>query len=300
VQVAKAAGAPVKTIWTREDDMAGGYYRPMFVHRMEAGLDKGGKLVAWRHVIAGQSLRPGSGPDHAALEGASDSPYVESTPAHRVSTHSPSYPIPVLWWRSVGHTHTAFAMEGFIDEIAHALKRDPAEYRRELLKDATRRQKVLVAALEKAGWGKRSESGIGRGVAVHESFGSFVAQVADVSIDKGGKIRVHRVVCAVDCGTAVNPDGVAAQMQSGVMYGLSAALYGQIRIKGGKVLDLNWDDYRVVRMNDAPKVEVVIASSGGKMGGAGEPGVPPIAPAVGNAVFALTGKRLRSLPFKLA
>ncbi len=299
VHVAKAAGAPVKTVWTREDDMAGGYYRPMFVHRIEAGLDKAGKIVAWKHAIAGQALRPGGGLDHAALEGASDSPYVEQTPAHRVSVHSPLYPIPVLWWRSVGHTHTAFAMEGFIDELAHAAKRDPAEFRRELLKDATRRLKVLGAAVEKAGWGKRSESGIGRGVAVHESFGSFVAQVADVSIEKG-KIRVHRVVCAVDCGTAVNPDGVAAQMQSGVIYGLSAALYGQIRMKDGQVQDLNWDDYRVVRMNDAPKVDVVIASTGGKMGGAGEPGVPPIAPAVANAVFALTGKRLRTLPFKLA
>jgi isoquinoline 1-oxidoreductase beta subunit len=299
VAVAKAAGAPVKTVWTREDDMAGGWYRPMFVHRIEAGLDKGGKLVAWRHVIAGQALNPGGELDHAALEGASDSPYVTGTPAHRVSVHSPRYPIPVLWWRSVGHTHTAFAMESFIDEVAAAVKRDPAALRRELLKNATRRLKVLDAALDKARWGKRAEGGIGRGIAVHESFGSFVAQVADVSVDKG-KIRVHRVVCAVDCGTAVNPDGVTTQMQSGVMYGLSAALYGQIRIKDGQVQDTNFDDYRVVRMNEAPKVEVVIASTGGKMGGAGEPGVPPIAPAVANAVFALTGRRLRSLPFKLA
>src|SRR5262249_54659979 len=299
LHVAKAAGAAVKTVWTREDDMAGGYYRPAFVHRIEAGLDKAGKIVAWKHVIAGQPLRAGAALDDGALEGASDSPYVEQVPAHRVSVHSPFYPIPVQWWRSVGHTHTAFAMEGFIDEIAHATKRDPVELRRELLKDATRRLKVLGAAVEKAGWGKRSESGIGRGVAVHEPFGAFVAQVAEVSVDKG-KIRVHRVVCAIDCGTAVNPDGVAAQMQSGIMYGLSAALYEQIRIKDGKVQDLNWDDFRVVRMNDAPRVEVVIASTSGKMGGAGEPGVPPIAPAVANAVFALTGKRLRTLPFKLA
>jgi isoquinoline 1-oxidoreductase beta subunit len=298
VHVAKAAGGPVKTVWTREDDMAGGWYRPMFVHRIEAGLDGVGALVAWRHTIAGQALFRGTGLDRSALEGVSDSPYLTGIGARLVTLHSPDIGVPVLWWRSVGHTHTAFAMETFIDEVAHATKHDPVDFRRTLLKDAPRRLRVLEAAAEKASWGKRLPSGIGRGVAVHESFGGFVAQVAEVSVEKG-KIQVHRVVCAIDCGTVVNPDGVVAQMQSGVAYGLTAALYGRIGIKEGRVQETNFDDYRVVRLNNMPPVEVVIAPGGGKMGGAGEPATPPIAPAVGNAVFALTGKRLRSLPFKI-
>jgi isoquinoline 1-oxidoreductase beta subunit len=300
VHVAKAAGGgPVKTVWTREDDMAGGWYRPMFVHRIEAGLDPGGALVAWRHAIAGQALFKGSGLDRAALEGVSDSPYLDGIGAKLVSLHSPDIGVPVLWWRSVGHTHTAFAMESFIDEVAHAARRDPVEFRRSLLKNDPRRLRVLDAVAERTGWGKRPASGIGRGVAVHESFGGFAAQVAEVSVDKD-KIRVHRVVCAIDCGTVVNPDGVVAQIQSAVAYGLSAALYGRINIKDGRVQEDNFDDYKVVRLNNMPPVEVMITPGDGKMGGAGEPGTPPIAPAVANAIFALTGKRLRSLPFTLA
>jgi isoquinoline 1-oxidoreductase beta subunit len=187
-------------------------------------------------------------------------------------------------------------MESFIDEIAAAAKRDPLELRRELLKSDPRRLKVLETAAEKAGWGKKLPAGMGRGLAVHESFGSIVAQVADVSVD-GGKIRVHKVVCAIDCGTAVNPDGVIAQMQGGIIYGLTAALYGAVHIKDGRVQESNFDDYKLVRMPDAPKTEVIVISSGEKMGGAGEPGTPPIAPAVANAVFQVTGKRLRTLPF---
>ena len=190
-------------------------------------------------------------------------------------------------------------MESFIDELAHAAKRDPLELRRELLKESPRHRRVLEAAVERAGWGKPAPSGTARGLAVHASFGSFVAEVAEVSVERD-RIRVHRVTCAVDCGVAVNPEGVVAQMQSGIIYGLSAALYGQIRIKGGRVQESNFHDYRVLRMPEAPRIDVVIVPSTDKMGGAGEPGTPPIAPAVANAVFALTGKRLRTLPLRLS
>jgi len=302
VEVAKASGAVVKTMWTREDDIRGGYYRPLFVHRIEAGLDASGKPVAWRHTVAGQPIQFGpprpNTVDEAAVEGVADSAYLKQIGAHLVTAHSTTLGVPVLWWRSVGNTHTAFAMESFVDEIAAASRRDPLELRRELLKGDPRRLKVLETAAEKAGWGQKLPAGMGRGLAVHESFGSIVAQVADVSVDQG-KIRVHKVVCAIDCGTAVNPDGVVAQMQGGIVYGLSAALYGAVHIKNGRVQESNFDDYRIVRMPDAPKTEVIVISSGEKMGGAGEPGTPPIAPAVANAVFALTGKRLRSLPFSL-
>jgi len=258
VHVAKAVGKPVKTVWTREDDIHGGYYRPLFVHRIEAGLDKGGKAIAWKHAIAGQPIRfgPPTPVDQMAVEGVADSPYLKQIAAHHVSVRSTDLGVPVLWWRSVGHTHTAFAMESFVDELAAAMKRDPLELRRELLKDAPRRLKVLEAAAEKAGWGQKPPAGIGRGLAVHESFGSIVAQVADVSVD-AGKIRVHRVVCAIDCGTAVNPDAVVAQMQGGIIYGLSAALYGAVHIKEGRVQESNFDDYQVVRMPNAPKTEEI-------------------------------------------
>ena len=303
VHVAKAAGAPVKTVWTRDDDIRGGYYRPMFVHRVEAGLDAARRPVAWRQNIAGQPLpRPGGAPDDSGVEGVADSPYLPSIPAGLVTLHSPPTPVPVLWWRSVGNTHTAFVMESFIDELAHAAKRDPLELRRELLKESPRHRRVLEAAVERAGWGKPTPSGTARGLAVHASFGSFVAEVAEVSVERE-RIRVHRVTCAVDCGVAVNPEGVVAQMQSGIIYGLSAALYGQIRIKGGRVQESNFHDYRVLRMPEAPRIDVIIVPSSDpnqKMGGAGEPGTPPIAPAVANAVFALTGKRLRTLPFRLS
>jgi isoquinoline 1-oxidoreductase subunit beta len=298
VHVAKGAGGPVKTVWTRADDLRGGWYRPMFVHRIEAGIDGGGRIVAWRQTIAGQPLRPGAAIDRSAIEGVSDSPYLSALPAKLVTVHSPPTAIPVLWWRSVGHTHTGFAMESFIDEVAHAIKRDPVELRMDLYKDHERRRRLLELVADRAGWAKRSPTGMGRGVAVHESFGSIVAQVADVSIDKG-KIRVHKVVCGIDCGTAVNPDGVTAQMQSGIIYGLTAALHGQIRIKEGRVLETNFHEYKMVRMPDAPRIEVIGAASGGKMGGAGEPGTPPIAPAVANAIHTLSGQRLRTLPFKV-
>lgn len=307
LHVAKAAGVPVKTVWTREDDMRGGYYRPAFLHRIRVGVDARGYPMAWRHAIVGQSILAGTpfammvqnGIDNASVEGASDSPYIKDIADHRVDLHSPSTPVPVLWWRSVGHTHTGFAMESMIDELAEAAGEDPLAYRRALLKNHPRHLAALNLAAEKAGWGSPLPDGRARGIAVHESFGSFVAQVAEVSVD-AGRIRVHRVVCAIDCGLAVNPEGVRAQMESGIVFGLGAVLYGTLTIKAGRVQESNFHDYRVVRMNESPQIDVYIVPSTEKMGGAGEPGTPPIAPAVANAVFALTGQRLRELPLRLS
>ncbi len=307
VEVAKASGMPVKVVWTREDDIHGGYYRPMWLHRLTAGLGADGFPLAWRQTIVGQSIIEGTpfapmmikdGVDAASVEGAADSPYVKATANHLVDLHSPKPGIPVLWWRSVGHSHTGFVMESFVDELAGAAKRDPVEYRRRLLKDHPRHLGVLNLAAQKAGWGKPLPKGRFRGVAVHESFGSYIAQVAEVSVQEG-QIRVHRVVCAVDCGVCVNPAGVAAQMESGVVYGLSAALYGELRFKEGRVQQSNFHDYPLLRVHEMPRVETHVVPSAEKPGGVGEPGVPPIAGAVANAVFAATGKRLRRLPLRL-
>jgi isoquinoline 1-oxidoreductase subunit beta len=206
--------------------------------------------------------------------------------------------VPTLWWRSVGSSHTAFVMESVIDELAHAAKQDPLEYRRALLVKHPRHLNTLNLAAEKAGWGKPLPQGHAMGLAIHECFGSWVAQVAEVSVDQG-KVRVHRVVCAIDCGLCVNPEGVRAQMESGIVYGLSAALYGRITLKEGRVVESNFHDYPVLRFHEMPVIEVHIVPSTEKSGGAGEPGTPPIAPAVANALFRLTGQRLRSLPFDL-
>jgi isoquinoline 1-oxidoreductase beta subunit len=306
VQLAKASGRPVKVVWTREDDMRGGYYRPLWVSRLRAGLDASGQPIAWAHTIVGQSILGGTpfasmiknGIDETSVEGASDSPYLTSIADHRVDLHTPTLPIPVLWWRSVGHSHTAFVVESFVDELAHAAGKEPLAFRLELLPAGSRPRRALQAAAEAFGWGRSLPPGHAAGIAVHESFGSAVSQAAEVSVDKG-RIRVHRVACAVDCGPVVNPDGVEAQMQSGIVYGLSAALYGQITLRDGRVEQSNFHDYPVLRMLDMPRVEVRIVRSNEKMGGVGEPGTPPIAPAVANAVFALTGTRLRRLPLRL-
>lgn len=308
VYVAKAAGMPVKTVWTREDDVHGGYYRSAFLHRARIGLGEDGMPVAWEQIIVGQSLAAGTpleamlvheGIDHTSVEGAFDSPYLTSIPDYHVSLHSPRTGIPVLWWRSVGHSHTAFVMESLVDELANAAGKDPLEYRRLLLKDHPRHLAALNLAAEKAQWGTPLPEGHARGIAVHESFGSFTAQVAQVSVD-GNQIRVHRMVCAVDCGTAVNPRGIEAQVQSGVAFALSAALFGKLTFKDGSVQQSNFHDYRVLRLNEMPVVEAHIVPSTEKMGGIGETSVPPVAPAVANAVFALTGQRLRTLPLQLA
>lgn len=308
VIVAKAAGVPVKVVWTREDDMRGGFYRPAFVHRIQVGVDARGMPAAWDQVVVGQSIVAGTplesfvtknGVDLTSVEGIAESPYVERTPALRVSLHSPRTPVTVLWWRSVGNTHTAFAVESMVDELAHAAGQDPLAYRLELLKDKPRHANALKVAAEKAGWGTAPAPGRARGLAMHESFGSIIAEVAEVSIEKG-RIRVHAVTCSVDCGTAVNPLGIEAQIQGSVAFGLTAALYGKINIAEGKVQESNFHDYPMLRMFDMPRIAVHLIPSKAKMGGIGEPATAPIAPAVANAVFALTKQRLRSLPFRLA
>jgi isoquinoline 1-oxidoreductase beta subunit len=305
VEVAKAAGKPVKTVWTREDDIRGGYYRPAFVHRVAVGLDAAGKPVAWQHRIVGQSILGNTpfqamvknGIDATSVEGVADSPYVKDLPDHRVELHSPEVGVPVLWLRSVGHTHTAFVMESVIDELAKAAGQDPLAYRRALLQKHARHLGVLELAAEKAGWNSALPAGRARGIAVHESFGSYAAQVAEISVVDGA-IRVHRVVCAIDCGVAVNPAGITAQMESGIVFGLSAALYGKVELRKGRVQQSNYHDYRVLRMNEMPQIEVHIVPSADKPGGVGEVGVPPVAAAIANALFALTGERQRDLPLR--
>lgn len=303
VQVAKKVGKPVKVIRTREDDMRAGFYRPMWYDRIEAGLGRAGKPLAWSHTIVGQSILAGTpfesvmireGIDGTSVEGAADIPY--AIPNILVDLHSPKNGVPVLWLRSVGHSHTAFVVQSFLDELAHAAGQDPYQYQRALLAGHPRHLGVLDAVAKKAGWGKPLPEGVGRGIALHESFGSYIAQVAEVSLDEKGRVRVQRVVCAIDCGRIVNPDTIAAQMESGIIFGLSAALYGAITLKQGRVEQGNFDSYPLVRMEGAPVVEVQIVPSTEAPGGVGEPGVPPIAPAVANALFAATGARVRSLP----
>ena len=294
----------VRVVWTREDDIKGGYYRPAYVHRVEAGIDNDGKPVAWNQVIVGQSILAGTpfeammvknGIDMSSVEGAMEA---YAIPNVNVSLHSPKTGIPVLWWRSVGNTHTAFVKETMIDELAAAAGKDPLEYRKSLLPAGSREFGVLTLVAEKAGWGKPVAAGRARGLAVHESFGTVCAQVAEVSIE-GGKIKVHKVVAAIDCGTAVNPSGIVAQVEGAIAFGLSAALTGAITLRDGVVEQSNFHDYPPLRIGDMPQVEVHIAASSAPPSGVGEPGTPPIAPAVANAVFALNGKRLRSLPLKV-
>ncbi|MBY0430253.1 MAG: xanthine dehydrogenase family protein molybdopterin-binding subunit, partial [Rhodospirillales bacterium] len=304
VEVAKGlkGRAPVKLLWTREDDITGGRYRPMYVHALAAGLDESGKLVAWRHRIVGQSILAGTpfaksmvkdGIDKTSVEGASDMPYV--IPNLSVELHSTEVGVPVLWWRSVGHSHTAHATECFLDEVAAAGGQDPVTLRRAVLGAEFRRERgVLDLAVAKAGWDKPLPAGWGRGVAVHKSFSSHVAQVAEVSVSASGAVKVERVVCAVDCGIAVNPDVIAAQIEGGIGFG--AALHGAVTLKDGVVEQTNFDSYRVLRMDEMPKVEVHIVPSAETPTGIGEPGVPPLAPALANAIHAATGRRLRSLP----
>jgi isoquinoline 1-oxidoreductase beta subunit len=307
VEVAKATralNAPIRLLWTREDDIRGGYYRPLYVHAISAGLDKRGRPLAWQHRIVGQSILAGTmfgsmvkdGIDATSVEGASNLPY--AIPNMLVDLHTTQVGVPVLWWRSVGSTHTAFSTEVMINELAVAAKQDPVAFRRALLKNHPRHRAVLDLAAQKAGWGKPLPKGRWRGVAVHESFNSYVAEVAEISI-ADGKPKVERVVCAVDCGVAVNPDMVRAQMESGIIFGLSAALYGEITLKDGQVVQSNYHDYPILRINETPKIEVHIVPSSATPTGVGEPGVPPIAPAVANAVFAATGKPVRRLPIRI-
>ena len=310
VSIAKAFGAdgtPIKLQWTREDDIHGGLYRPMYFHKLEAGLNGQGELTSWRHVIVGQSIMASSsfaaniknGVDPTSVEGAASIAYAIPNIAVDLSTTKTG--VPVLWWRVVGSSHTTFAVEAFIDEVAHAAGEDGFTFRRKLLDKEPRMKAVLELAAEKAGWSSGPlPKGKGRGIAVAEAFKTFVAQVAEVSVDAEGRIKVDRVVCAVDCGTAINPDIITAQMEGGVGFGLGAVLFGAITLKNGRVEQDNFNNYRVLRMNEMPKVEVHIVPSTAPPTGVGEPGVAPIGPAVANAIFAATGKRMYVLPFPKA
>jgi len=305
VHVAKVAKAPVKVAWTREDDLQGGWYRPMWHDRFAAGLDASGEPIAWTHTIVGQSIMQGTlfesfmiknGVDGTSVEGAADLLY--GIPNLQVDLHSPKIGVPVQWWRSVGHSHTGFSVEAFLDEVAHAGGKDPYELRRKLLANQPRMLAVLDLAAQKANWGGKLPPGVGRGIAGHFSFDSYVAQVVEASVAKDGAVRVHRVVCAVDCGTVINPDTVKAQMEGGIVFGLTAALKTEITLKNGRVEQTNFHDYQMLRIFESPKIEVYIVPSSANPTGVGEPGVPPVAPALANAIFAVTGKRIRRLPIR--
>ncbi len=305
VEVAKVAKAPVKVVWTREDDLKGGWYRPMWHDRFAAGLDAGGNPVAWMHTIVGQSIMQGTpfeafgikdGIDSASVEGAADILY--GFPNMQVDLHTPKIGVPVQWWRSVGHSHTGFSVEAFFDEVAHAGGKDPYELRRTLLAKEPRMLAVLELAAKKANWGGKLPAGVGRGIATHFSFDSYVAQVIEASVGKDGAVRVHRVVCALDCGLVINPDTVVAQMEGGIIFGLTAALKSEITLKDGRVEQSNFYDYPMVRIYESPEIEVHIVRSTANPTGVGEPGVPPVAPALANAIFAATGKRVRRLPIR--
>jgi isoquinoline 1-oxidoreductase subunit beta len=301
VAVAIKGRAPVRLQYTREDDTGAGLYRPAYVHAVKVGLDAAGKVAGWQHTIVGQSIMAGGpmqmlvkdGVDPTSVEGVSPTPY--AIPAMRGDLHSPVLPVKPLWWRSVGSTHTAFVMETMMDELAVAAGTDPVAFRLALLTKSDRAAGVLKLAAEKAGWGRPMAKGTAQGIAVHESFGTFVAQVAEVSV-KDGKVAVDRVVCAVDCGVAVNPDVVRAQMEGCIGFGLGAMYYSEVEVKGGRAVQRNFDSYKSLRIHEMPKIEVHIVASSASPTGVGEPGLPPLAPAVANAMARLGVPRVRRLP----
>ena len=312
VSIARAAATaghtvPIKLVWMREDDMRAGYYRPAYVHHITAALDLQGSVVAWHQHTVGQSIAVGSpfessirdGIDSSCIEGSAE-PY--EIPNIRIELTSPDdVGVPVQWWRSVGHSHTAFATECMIDELAAAAGQDPYLFRRAMLGSRARQLAVLDLAAARSGWGEPLPSAPdgrrrGRGLALHECFGTCVAQVADVTVDTDGAVHVDRVVCALDCGIAINPNVITAQMQGGIGYGLAAALYGMITLRDGAVVEGNFDTYRPLRMHEMPAVEVYIVPSHAPPSGVGDPGTPPIAPAVVNAIYDATGRRIRRLP----
>ena len=329
VEIAKAIGghAPVKLLWTREEDIQTGPFRPMYLHRLTAGLDEQGNLIAWQHRIVGQSVLGDNpswivdGVDITSVAGASNIPY--DIPNILVDLHTPTPGIPADQWRSVGDSHTAFSVETFLDDVAHAAGKDPYQLRLELLsKDPRskailqltapaplrpslfakfpRDRQVMRLAAQKAGWGTPLPPGKGRGLAVHYSFHASLAYVAEVTVALDGSVKVDRVVCAVDCGVAINPDVIRAQVEGGVAFGLGAILFSTVTLRQGKVEQSNFNDYRVLRINEMPKIEVYIVDSAEPPSGIGEPTVPPIGPAVSNAIFAATGKRVRTLPLSSA
>jgi isoquinoline 1-oxidoreductase beta subunit len=307
---------PVKVVWTREDDIQGGRYRPLYVHRVRAALDARGRIVGWEHRIVGQSILKESwltdlkvlllerNIDPTSVEGAVELPYAVPNVSIELHRADRDVRVPVLWWRSVGHTHNAFVTETFLDECLVAAGRDPLAGRLELLRLKPRHRATLLLAATRAGWDESAARwteplppGRARGIAVHESFKTVVAQIAEVSRRGDGLPKVERVVCAVDCGRVINPDVVRAQMEGGIGFGLGAALWNEITIERGRVKESNFHDYRPLRMPDMPAVEVHLVPSDAAPTGVGEPGVPPIAPAVANALAALTGQRVRRLPF---
>jgi isoquinoline 1-oxidoreductase beta subunit len=297
VQLSRIMKAPVKVIWTRSDDIQGGYYRPAYSHAVAGDLGRNGDILAWRHRVVGQSILTGTAFEQMAVADGVDrssvySPYYE-WPNFRIELRTTQLGIPVWSWRSVGGTHNAFAIECFMDELAHATGKDPYEFRRALL--APKHRKTLDLAAEKAGWHTKLPPGRGRGIAVYP-FHSFVAQIAEVSVAADGSLEVDRVVCAVDCGTVVNPDIVRAQMEGGIAMGLSAALHEQVTFERGRVQQSNFADYPILRIHEMPRIEVHILPSDERPLGVGESGVPPIAPALANAIFAATGRRIRRLP----
>jgi CO/xanthine dehydrogenase Mo-binding subunit len=325
VHVSKAIGKPVKVVWSREDDMRHSPYRPAATHRVRGALDEKGRVLAWHHRVATQSILSGvmgdfagamlagapeflrnlagaagrsalGSRDETSFEGVNTLPYAVDALAVDFVRHESG--VPVAFWRSVGHSHSAFATESFVDELAHAAGADPVEFRRGLLKLQHRHRWVLELAAEKAGWKTKPAEGVGRGVAVHKSFESYCAAVAEVRV-VDGVIRVERLVMAIDCGRVVNPDGVKAQLESAAVFGLSAALHQEIRFEKGRVVQSNFHDFAPLRLAECPRIETYLRENEAAPTGVGEPGVPVIAPAVANAVFALTGKRLRSLPLKL-
>jgi isoquinoline 1-oxidoreductase subunit beta len=302
VEIAKHVDGPVKVVWTREEDIQHDMYRPYWFDRVSAGLDEQGRPVAWKNRFAGSSviarwLPPGfkNGLDPDSTEGAIDLVY--DLPNCRVEFVRVEPPgIPTAFWRSVGPSHNVFVTESFIDEMAAAAKQDAVAYRSALLDKAPRAKAVLDLAADRAAWGQPVPPRVGRGVALQFVFGTYMAHVAEVEVSKDGAVRVHRVVCAVDCGTVVNPDTVQAQIQSGIIFGATAALHGEITLKNGRVEQTNFDTYQVLRMNEAPAIEVHIVKSTEPPGGMGETGTSAIVPAIANAIFAATGKRLRKMP----
>jgi len=322
VQIARQVANPVKVVWTREEDIQHDMYRPYYYDRIAAGLDEHGMPIAWTHRIAGSSIMDRvinqlfpktlrvmraaglhqlvamvKGLDVDAVEGAAEPPY--ALPNIRVEYVRQEPPgVPTAFWRGVGPTHNIFVVESFMDELAAAARRDPVAYRLALLDKSPRARGVLELAAQQAGWGQPLPAGHGRGVSLLHAFGSYIAQVAEVSVSPAGDVRVHRVVCAVDCGTIVNPDTVKAQMESGIIFGITAALFGEITIKDGRVEQSNFNNYRMLRINEVPVIDVHLVKSGEAPGGIGEPGTSAVMPAVANAIFEATGKRIRKLPVK--
>lgn len=309
VSIAKVLNGPtVKVVWSREEDTQHDMYRPAAMSKFRATLDGNGKPVAWWNRIVGPSVTlsfmerivPWAASDmmqdKTNAEGSADMQYeIDHIAIEHVLSRTP---VPVGFWRSVGHSYNAFFKESFVDELAHAAGKDAYEFRRNLLQKHPRHRKILEVAAQKSAWASQMEKGAGRGIALHESFHSIVAQVAEVSVSADGKIHVTRVVCVIDFGSTINPDTVIAQMESSIIFGVSAALFGEITIKNGRVEQGNFPSYDMVRLAETPVIEVHIVNSGAALGGVGEPGTPPIAPALANAIFAATGKRIRKLPIR--